>query len=153
MRLPTQVPGVVESIRRHMRVSCCLMTIGLALGCGPSAELTIALESAPAADLSTLTALRITVRDLTLEEPEIFGPYEIDRDAPQRLAATVEPGNDFYVDVWGCESTARCAPTELVGRGCTDILNLAPGTTDTVVTVTLDESENVPATRCPPESP
>jgi len=120
--------------------------------CGPSAEVTLALESAAGADLSTVAALRVTVRDLTKEEPEIFGPFEIDRSEPERLACMVEPGNDFYVDVWGCVSTARCAPTEIVGRGCTEILNLAPGTTDTVVTVVIDESANVPDDQCPPES-
>jgi hypothetical protein len=151
--MSSSTPPAYSSPRVSLLRPAAIGWLLLVSACGPSAEVTIALESAPSADLSTMTALRITVRDLTKEEPEIFGPFEIDRADPERLATTIEPGNDFYIDVWGCESTARCAPTEVVARGCTAILNVAPGTTDTVVTVTLDESENVPATRCPPESP
>ena len=121
------------------------------LGCpGPAAELVLDLQAADGADLSNVNALRVIVRDLSADAPEVFGPFAIDREARQRLAASVEPGRDFYVDVWGCPRVEDCAPMDMIARGCTPIVKIPEGQSQANTTIVLDDQGLDDDGPCPP---
>lgn len=134
---------------RGARLVCALALVGGALvGCpGPAAELRIDLVRGEGAALENLGALRFVVRNLEEDAPEVYGPIALEGDRRYRLAATVTPGVDFYVDVLGCTSATTCDGEAYVARGCTSVLNIS---TDTAVTIALFDREQPDAAACPP---
>ncbi len=117
-------------------------------GCpGPAAELRIDLVRGADATLQGLAALRFVVRDLAADAPEVYGPIELEGDRRYRLAATVTPGVDFYVDVMGCTGVDACEGDDYIARGCTSVLNVD---TDTAVDIALFDRDQPDAAACPP---
>ena len=104
-------------------------------------------------ELEPIDALKLIVRDLGEEAPEVFGPFALERDRPHRLPALVPPEHDFYIDVWGCPSADFCGPTALSARGCSDIERIPPGSQDRILTIELFPPDHARAADCPPTAP
>lgn len=143
--------GSEHTGRRALVVVVALLLAAALAGCpGAAAELRINLLRGEGAALEGLGALRFIVRDLEAAEPEVYGPIPLDGNRRYRLAATVTPGVDFYVDVLGCESSEACEGDAFLARGCTSVLNID---TDTAVDIALFDRDQPDAAACPPRRP
>ena len=133
----------------------CLSAAALALltlaGCqGAAVQVTVVLQAAPDASLNGLSDLKVIVRELSSETPEIFGPFPIDRSQQETLGAAVQPNSDFYIDVWGCPSGSECLPTDVVARGCSPVTRFSEAESPAVVAITLYDPLQEEAALCPP---
>jgi len=145
------------------------IALTLLLGCGaiacegPAGEVSVVLEIAPGAedDAATVESLAVFVRDFAEPAPDrfdvpigadaaprLFGGAEKER----RLAASVPPGNPFYVDVWGCRVAEACIITDVVLRGCETVL-WPDNTTTLELAIVLYPVTAAQARRCPPDPP
>ena len=130
-----------------------IATLGLAVvaGCGEApVEVTVVLSRAEGATFDRPGALKVIVRDTSVDEPEIFGPFAVEREESSRLAAEVAPGSDFYVDVWACPAVDACGPTDVLGRGCTSVVRVPAGAQSAAVDIPIHDAD-VGNDRCPPE--
>jgi hypothetical protein len=128
----------------------CAAVLGAPLlgGCeGAAAEVSITLTRDPGSTLDGLGALRFIVRDLSADSPAVYGPVATGGTEPLVVPATVTPGTDFYVDVWGCPSTERCSPADVLARGCTPVLNVQG---DQSIEVVIFDVSAAGAAACPP---
>ena len=79
--------------------------------------------------------------------------FQVGRDESSIwLPTTVEPGQEFYVDVWACSpSNDFCEIDEIVGRGCTPIKTIArEGSLEQAIEIYgLDDPRY---SECPPDS-
>lgn len=131
---------------------CLLGALSAACG-GPAAEVTVVLRPGEGTELGAVGALKLIVRDVATESPEVFGPFAIGRERPTRLPALVVPGADFYLDVWGCRSVDDCDPADLAARGCSGIESVPEGSKDRVIAVEMLPPDDARAGACPPALP
>ena len=119
-------------------------------GCGDqNAEIQIQITKDDANDdFSDVNALRVIIRDLAEEEPEIYGPFPLDRENKTRLSTEIPPGHEFYVDVWACPSIDNCAPSVVLARGCSEIILVDADGTDQTVGIILYGTGTNNATDC-----
>lgn len=119
-------------------------------GCGSeSGEVTISIQKADEGDdFSDVNALRIIVRDLSEDTPNVFGPFELNREQPTRLSTDIPPGNTFYVDVWGCLSVDSCMIQDVLARGCSGEILSDASVPNQSVDITLYRAGSADATNC-----
>jgi hypothetical protein len=128
-------------------LGACALTTGTA--CVPGTEVGIRLSRSQDAAFAGPGALKVVVRQENSVTPEVFGPYAVDKSAPQRLSTTVVGGIRFYVDVWACPSVDACTAEDRVGRGCSGIERAITGQTVNLEITLFDEDTNA-AALCPP---
>ena len=123
-------------------------------GCGSdSGQVTIVVKKADTTDaFNDVNALRVLVRDIEEEAPHVFGPFELDREQNVRLSTDIPPGNEFYVDVWACQSVDNCAPIDVVARGCSGRIISEGETPNQSVEIVLHRAGTTNATDCASES-
>jgi hypothetical protein len=116
---------------------------------GQSSEIVIQIQKDdPTDNYDDVNALRVMVRDLEEEKPEIYGPFALDREQQTRLSTSVPPGHDFYVDVWACPTIDSCAPIDVLARGCSDVIASGATGGENILTVTLYRAGTNDATNC-----
>lgn len=138
-----------------MRVAALLAVIGALAtsACAQQADLHIVLQPMPGATLEGLDAIRVNVRELSRSAPEVFDAYAFRTDTEKTLRTSVDTGEPFYVDVWGCETAEACFADDVIARGCTQVLvleELEPGEEQPPVGVYIDD---LPVDACPPPIP
>ena len=101
-----------------------LLSLPATTACGSRADLQIVLDRAPGASLTGLDAIRVNVRELARSTPEVFDAYVYSEDQQKTLRTSVELGEPFYVDVWGCETADNCLAADVIARGCTRVMVL-----------------------------
>ncbi len=142
------------------QVGACMATwvLATALGCNNGASVTVDLDKA--ANVPALGSVVVVIRDLLKDKPEYFGPINLKENPKVVLAAEVEPGTEFYVDVVGCLDPDRCEGDLIAARGCKDPMKVGAGEEATVqVTLFLNAGErdlppqagvDNPRNGCPP---
>jgi hypothetical protein len=133
----------------------------LASSCGGAANVEITLERGPG--VPGLETVTVVVRDLTTDKPTVYGPVKLREQERFRVQASVPPGHDFYVDVFGCQDPEACSGDLVVARGCTGVMELVENETRTE-TVVLHATRGdhdleptgdgrTPPAGCPPTGP
>jgi hypothetical protein len=94
-----------------------------------------------------LGALRVFVRELSEDAPEVFGPLPRKRERSLRLTAGVLLQSPSCIGVWGCPDVDRCAPRDVLVRSGSLVLVLEK---DARVSGTLRAACDPQAQECPP---
>jgi hypothetical protein len=131
------------------RLASSLAVAALLTACdGPSGTVIVNPTAAAGADLAGLAALKVVVRNVEVDVPDVFGPFPVD-GREHLLPATVPANTFFYVDVWGCADDA-CAADALVGRGCNQVLlRLEEGLVG-VLNLDIFSADQAEFAACPP---
>ncbi|MCP4504211.1 MAG: hypothetical protein GY822_30170 [Deltaproteobacteria bacterium] len=94
-------------------------------------------------------ALKVVVRDIDEDAPEIFGPFAIESDTRTRLSADLVPGSEFLVDVSACISVDDCTEATRLARGCSDVERVT-NSDPFSLTISLSDPDSDVARACPP---
>lgn len=131
------------------------------MGCGPGARVNLELDKT--ADVPALRSVVVLLRDTAADAPTVYGPINLDDNPQFRLQSSVEPGQEFYLDVLGCTHPSRCESDFVAARGCRNpmrlnqneernvrvMLYLSPGEYDLPPQPDVED----PTNGCPPVGP
>lgn len=143
----------IKKIRQNYFVTIlvAIFPIFSIFACDQEENIQVALafvDKRPLSDTAVIGSLHVIIRRLDSNVPEVFGTVPVENGL--QLASEIPTNTPFYIDVWGCERIDRCAPEDVVARGCTGQLVVANGETTRVVEVALHSVGSDLANACPP---
>lgn len=138
---------------RLASVGAVVVVSAVAAACGPApTEVALQLLRDADATFDSPAALKIVVRNTAADDPEVFGPFDLERDGRTRLSADLPQGARYTVDVSACASLADCDDDIRLARGCSGV-ETVDSTDAQSLTITLYDEGTPEARACPPELP
>lgn len=143
------------------RVRCqrVLAAVGTLVACGwltacgaPPVEVALQLLRDAGANFDSPSALKVVIRNTSADQPEVFGPFDLERDGRTRLSADLPQGARYTVDVSACASLSDCEDDIRLARGCSGVESVDSSDAQ-LVTIRLFDEGTPEARSCPPSLP